>query len=243
MATNLSYPSVTISSTTAPKILMLILASDTDPIYIEFQKIWRKYMNSNPNIDSYFYKADPTLKEEALLVDKNTLLVKCEESFNTCYEKTLKAFEYFSPQFSKYDYILRPNLSSFIVFDHYLEFCKMLPKVNGCSAVIGTHTTIQFPSGAAFTLTPDLVMRLLQERPPYVVQDDVSIGNALKLWNIHILPAPRTDISYDKDIEYIDSIISNDKTIFHYRVKRLSGNRNIDVDILNKLVDKYYITV
>jgi len=243
MATNLSYPPVTISSNTVPKILMLILASDTDPIYIEFQKIWCKYMNSNPNIDSYFYKADPTLKEEALLVDKNTLLVKCEESFNTCYEKTLKAFEYFSPQFSKYDYIIRPNLSSFIVFDHYLEFCKKVPKVNGCSAVIGIEKTIQYPSGSAFTITPDLVMRLLEERSPYVIQDDVSIGNALKTWNIPILPAPRTDILYDNDMQYIDSISSNDKNVFHYRVKRLSGNRNIDVDILNKLVDKYYTTV
>jgi len=226
-------------SASFPRVLMLILSSDTNEYYRQFQSLWRQYINSNPNIDCYFYKADPNLEEEALLVDKNTLVVKCEESLDKCYEKTLKAFEYFSPQFNKYDYIFRTNLSSFVVFDHYLEFCKILPKSSMCSALIGTTSYgLQFPSGAGFTLTPDLATRLLEEKPPLIEQDDVSIGQALKVWNIPIVPAPRTDILTNEDI--IHSIQSNDKSIFHYRVKQLSGNRDYDIFILNGLLSKYY---
>jgi len=228
---------------TPPKVLMLVLASDTNEYYKKFQELWRQYMNSNPNIDCYFYKADPTLKEDALLVDKNTLVVKCEESLDKCYEKTLKAFEYFSNQFNKYDYIFRTNLSSFVVFDHYLEFCKMLPKLSMCSAFIGTtHYGLQFPAGAGFTLTPDLATRLLEEKPPLIEQDDVSIGHALKVWNIPIVPAPRTDILVNKDIDNLDSIVSTDKSIFHYRVKHLSNNRDIDTLVYTKLLKKYCIS-
>lgn len=222
---------------------MLILASDTDPYYCAFQILWRQYMNTHPNIDCYFYKGHPDLQTEALLVDKNTLLVKCHERFDTCYEKTLRAFTFFRPMYHTYDFIFRTNLSSFIVFDRYVNLVKNWPRTNFCSAMIGiVEDEIQFPSGSGFTITPDLVERLLDERPPLIVQDDVSIGYSLHKWMIPIHKVDRTDILLNEQVDMIKEYIENSDDIFHYRIKNIQGNREIDIKVM-KLLLKYYYNI
>lgn len=226
---------------TCPKILMLVLASDTDPLYCAFQIIWREYMNKHPNIECYFYKGHPELQEDAFMSDKNTLLLKCSERFDTCYEKTLKAFAFFRPNFKKYDFIFRTNLSSFIVFNNYIELTKTWPKTDFCSAFIGTvDDGTQFPAGAGFTITPDLVERLLDENPPHITQDDVSIGYFLKKNNIPIHPVKRTDILLYQQYQYLGKIIEENDNIFHYRIKNIEGVRNIDIEIMKQLLNYYY---
>jgi hypothetical protein len=100
------------------KILVLILASDNKNIYIEFQKLWREYINMNTNIhfDCYFYKGKPRQSEKAILIDKNTLSLKIRENMKTIWDKTLMALDYFSDDFNsgKYDFVFRTNLSSFL---------------------------------------------------------------------------------------------------------------------------------
>jgi hypothetical protein len=225
-----------------PRVLVLVLASDTDPLYCAFQILWRQYMKSHPNIDAYFYKGHPNISQDAFLSDENTLLIKIKEGLDTCYEKTLKAFEFFSNKLDTYDYVFRTNLSSFVYFPHYLNFCKSLPKRVCCAAFIGVRSEdgLQFPAGAGFTLSPDLVKRLIQERPALEVQDDVSIGRALQRWNIPIIQTPRLDILFEDDMKVIDMIPINDSSIFHYRLKNIEGNRNLDIKIYTLLLSKYY---
>jgi hypothetical protein len=222
------------------KILVLILASDTNPLYCSFQTLWKTYMNTHPEFDCYFYKGHPNLEKEAFLSDKNTLLIKCEDTFNTCYEKTLKAFDFFKDKLDNYKYVFRTNLSSFMIFDKYLEYSKEWPTENFCSAVIGEHEGIPFPAGAGFTLSIDLVKRLIEERPSLVFQDDVSIGSALKSWGIPIEPCKRVDILYEHDLLWLENNCKINEDVFHYRVKNIQLRRYNDIIIQKWLIEHFY---
>jgi len=215
------------------KILVLILASDNTSYYRDFQLCWKRYMNLYPNIDCYFYKGNPNISTPFHYNDNdNEIIIKLNDNYDTIYEKTLKVFEYFYNDLHKYDYVYRANLSSFIRFDKYLELCKSFQKTNFCSAIIGKYNNIYFPSGCGYTLSPDLVKRLVDEKPQYICMDDVSVGLALMNWKIQITPMERYDIKNNENINLLNT------NIFHFRIK--TNNRINDVNYYNKLIDKYY---
>lgn len=219
------------------KILVLILASDTDPIYLQFQSIWRRYMKSSSHIDCYFYKGDPMLETEYKL-DEDTLWIRMGESTDTVYEKTLKAFEYFATSLDTYDFVFRPNLSSFVIFDKYIDYCSTLPRQRSVSAFIGGQGADTFPSGSGFTMSPDVVLKLLNDRPLKVEQDDVTIGKWLYSNGIPIQPAARCDYIYGTGIPHYHG--GNEADIFHYRIK--NETRRLDVEIHEKLLNTFYGT-
>jgi len=224
-----------------PKILMLVLASDNNPIYKEHQRIWRSYMHTNPNIDCYFYKGDPTLEQEYKLIE-DTLYIQIEDTLENVYEKTLRAFKFFEPNFHKYKCIFRTNLSSVVIFHRYIEYCKTIPTHSFCSAHIGIENQVPFPAGAGFTITPDIASRLVAERPPLISQDDVSIGYALQSWGIPITSVNRMD--------FITPELYNDyhlkiPSIFHFRIKQLvrhiqNINTPYEIELMEKIVSMYY---
>src|SRR6478672_11271514 len=50
------------------KILVLIIASDDEPCYIELQRIWRSYMHQDlDHVETYFIKADPSLPFQSVI--------------------------------------------------------------------------------------------------------------------------------------------------------------------------------
>lgn len=208
---------------------MLILASD-GPIYKKFQDAWELYMKSNPHIDCYFYKGSSDI--EGLV--GNTLYIKIEDTLDTVYEKTLRAFAFFRPQLHKYDFVSRPNLSSFVDFELYVRFCRRLPTTRCCAAVIGHHESgIPFPSGSCFTLSTDLVHRLVDEQIPKIEQDDVTVGKALLTWGINIRPVNRLDLQNDMRWRYF---YPPTEPVFHYRLK--TDDRDRDVSKLLELIHK-----
>jgi hypothetical protein len=217
------------------KILMLILASDSAPEYIEFQKVWRSYMHSNPNIHCFFYKGDPNLSQDAIL-SGDTLLIKLEESLENVYEKTILAFKYFEPVLHQYDFVYRTNLSSFIDFGKYIDVCQTFPKTEGCIAFVGmTGDGVSFPSGSGFTLSPDLVRRFVKDPPPKIEQDDITFGVALNNWGIPIHSVSRAD--YSRDVgDFVYRI--PEMPTFHYRIK--TDNRKHDIEIMRALARNFY---
>jgi len=227
------------------KILVLILASDDQPLYKEFQKRWLKYMDTHPLFDSYFYKANPNQKENMYLSDRNTLSIKMTESLDNVYEKTLMAFRFFRPQFDRYEFIFRTNLSSFLVFDTYLEYCKECPKSNFCSAYtmplyVRNNPTFQlrFPSGAGISFSPDVIEGLLSNPPIKFIQDDVTIGVFLKEQKIPIVEAqhltPKSIVEAD-----IDNLPDLHPHIYHFRLKT-DADRTTDLAMYDRLLKIYY---
>jgi hypothetical protein len=228
-----------------PRVLMLVLASDTSPIYVEFQSLWRQYMTSHPNIDCYFYKGDSTQEEEYKCVD-NTLTIRIDDGYDTIYNKMCKAFAYFEAKLDDYDYVYRPNLSSFIVFKNYLETLCALHTTQSiperfCSAVIGEKDGLKFPSGSGFTITPDIVKYMLHNPRPKYIEDDVTVGLILKDMGIKITPVHRVDILTEQNRNLIESIDIDNINVFHYRLKSNCGNRRNDIEVFKKLLTKYYI--
>lgn len=219
------------------RVLVLVLASDTEPVYLKHQLLWRTYMQSNPSVDCYFYKGDPTLESEAELKG-DTLFLRIEETLDTIYEKTLRAFAFFRPRLSEYACVFRTNLSSVVIFDRYVEYCTTIPRTQFCSARVGHASTCLFPSGCGFTLTPDLVCRLVDERPPLHTQDDVSIGHALKEWGIPITPAPRVDLLHPDCVDALKGRIP--LSVFHFRVRQARGETLPELGVMQALISDYY---
>jgi hypothetical protein len=214
-----------------PKVLMLVLASD-GPVYNNFQDCWRRYMNSHKDITCYFYKAKPDLETDFVFNGSDTVYVKCKESWDTCWEKTLMAFRYFMPFVDKYDFIYRTNLSSFIHFGRYLRFCGGLPASGVYSGFIGKHGGVVYASGSGFTLSIDMFKKVVEAgaNQEKLVQDDVTVGAILNKDNL--TSAKRINWS---DIRLLDT----DLELFHVRLK--SVNRNLDINRYNQLIDRYYI--
>jgi len=238
------------------KVLLLILASDTAPEYLQFQRLWRLYMKSNPNVHCYFYKGHPDLTRPAFLED-DTLWIRINESLETVYEKTLRAFEYFLPVLKDYNYVFRSNLSTVVAFPQMLDYCASLPRTKCCAAVIGgiprdeedrnslSHG-FSFPGGNGFLLSPDLVRRLVEEKEPLVVQDDVTIGVALRKWDIPIQEFARPDYMNDATwylngthlLEPKDWNLNPKKLLFSYRLK--TDDRSKDVEMMRNLIRRFY---
>ena len=105
--------------------ICLIIASHS-VVYDKMTILWRKYMNKNPNIKSYFLYCDPKLEADIMITD-DKIIYKHEENFSPgILLKTLAGIHVANTYFS-YDYILRPNISSVFHFDRLIQFLKNHP--------------------------------------------------------------------------------------------------------------------
>ena len=64
---------------------MLIISSDTDPVYAEHRKVWSSYMNSYKEIECYFIQYRDGPQE----IEGNTFWLNGQESFPAILTKTL----------------------------------------------------------------------------------------------------------------------------------------------------------
>ena len=107
------------------KIIILIIASDEQPVYIQMQNIWKKYMNLNPNILSYFIKfKNMNNPIEIIEIDdlNNTIWVNGNESYIPgILDKTIKVIK-FLLKTQTFDFIYRTNLSSFLNLDRLYNY-------------------------------------------------------------------------------------------------------------------------
>jgi hypothetical protein len=226
------------------RILMLVLANDDNGLYSALQDEWRRYMKSSKDIDCYFIKGCPEQLDQVIVKDES-IYFKIYEGYDkndSLWQKTLSAFRYFEPRFNEYTFIYRTNLSTHIHFKKYLEFCKILPTSRLCAALINNNHGYLYPSGAGFTLSMDLAKRLLEDTPNHYIMDDVTVGIALKKWNIQIMPTPRVDFTDTiTETEINKRILRSDQRTFHFRVKTNEPNRiNKDIFIHRVLCNKHY---
>lgn len=239
-----------------PKVLMLIIASDQFPVYVELQKMWRSYMHSNPHIQTYFIKGDPHLTSE-VQQDGDIIWSKVIEGWTTptntpqgfippsagVITKTILSLDYFYPRFSEFDYIIRTNLSSFYNFSRLLRFLSHLPKTRCyCGSNIGEGSTIA--SGCGFIMSTDVAAELVKNKYEFIDNmnstDDVLIGTFMEEHGIKYQPHDRLDILSLKDWKKKKNTIP--KNVFHIRVKCGEPPERItkDIYIHKKLIKKYY---
>jgi len=219
------------------KLIVLIIASDYPNHYIEMQNIWKKYMNSNTNIKSYFLKSKIDIQDNIVINEnENTIYVKNSESLIPgIFHKTIESIKYFlNLSDSHFDYIYRTNLSSLLNLDkmHYFIHNN---KVN-YGGFIGYHNDIEFASGSGFFLSRDACEYLIKNSIDINIEipDDVLIGYIMnKKYQIDFIN--RNDITNEDNKIPMDS-----NTIFHYRCK--SNNEHAStVKIMDKIYNSIYL--
>lgn len=179
------------------KVLILSIYHDT-PIYRQMCSLQTKYINEvmSKNIDYYFvtFRSE---QEELVVREDNFLYVKGTETYLGITDKTLKALKY-SLEMTSYDYIIRTNVSTIILFPCLTSLLRTLPKnevymggilitLNWLDFKAGINeTTIQtlslrglkYIQGTSIILSKDTAEFILQHRSLIndELVDDVSIG-------------------------------------------------------------------
>lgn len=224
------------------KVLVLIIASDDQPVYPELQKIWRTYMHNDPeHIEAYFIRGNPDLPF-MYTIDGDTLWLRTAENIIPgIINKTILSLEALSPHiYRKFDYVLRTNLSSFYVFPRLLEFLKKCPRKKFyCGSDIGINRNIA--SGSGFILSHDLAKLLITNKRYFVNNqssyDDVLIGEFMCKQKIPLTIHQRTDFftlqSWYDQKDNLDG--------FQFRVKNENHLRlSDDVYIQTQLLHRFY---
>lgn len=240
------------------KVLILIIASDNHPAFLELQEVWRSYMKRAPdNIDAYFIKANPNIASGSEVVE-DTIFSKVEESYKPgILKKTILSMEYMLQKEKKYDYVVRTNLSSFYVFPRLLAFIDTLPEKN-CYAgrllvpsndIPAEFMRIPFGWGAGFIMSRDVVEEMVKNKEELFSRsseapDDVLIGLFCHRRNIPIIVTTCYAFpTYEAWCEGKDNIPEG---AFHFRAKGHDRNRTPEdtyrdeLMTLRELIQKFY---
>jgi len=195
------------------KVLVLIIASDTLPVYAEHKMIWKSYMNSHPLIDSYFVQYADI---ESPTITDNTLWLPGQECFSGIMTKTIDGLRLLM---KNHDYVVRTNLSSLWIFPNLIQRLEALPKERVYAGDILNAYGVTFVSGAGIIMSNDVAQLLVENRHITNVNiiDDVDIGAIMGQLNIPPIQNKRTDFNSLSTLEHNKSIL--DYAAYHFRIK------------------------
>ena len=239
---------------------MLILASDGGyrNIYSKLEEVKRLYIHSFKEIEAYFYKSNPLLDKE-YEIKGDIIYVKTEEKYPELWKKFWLVLKVFETRLHEFDFICRPNLSSFIILDRFIQNLQNIPKYKYCYGLnffCGQH--IPFPSGYLFIITTDIAHACIYNN---IIEynegvDDRCLGLILNEINIPISTFQFIELENHYVYENKDSLIEfkeklNDPKIFLIRIRHISNYENIfgrdyedrlerDLTIQILLLIKYY---
>lgn len=218
------------------KIIILILSNDSGH-YLECQNMWRSYMNTHPNIKSYFIKYKVGLNDDVIL-ENDTIFINGNESLIPgCLVKTLKSIDYVLKN-EEFDFIFRTNMSSVVDLDKFYNL--VINNKNHYCGVIGTHNNIKFASGAGILLSKKMCSNLITYKNllNYNLLDDVSIGLLFQSNNVSIYPLTRFETyNYENNINQITK--ENIKNFYHFRCKSDTDN-NKTLLLMKKIIELIY---
>ena len=223
------------------KVLMLVISSDTYPVYSHHREVWRTYMKTHPDIECVFIESRPLVFLPTLTSD--TLTLRGTERYGTILGKTIEALEYFLARRS-YDYIVRTNLSSVWDFKNLLRYLETLPRTRVYRGQCGVNpeTGLEFASGSGFVLSPDVARTLVANQRIALslsAFDDVAVAKALLASGLRPESQARVDfISLAHYEAHHDKIPPES---FHYRVKHQDylGTRMEEPIIMRRLLQEH----
>ncbi len=216
-------------------IIILILAHD-EGWYPECQSLWKSYMNTHPNIKSYFIKYNNNLTNDIVL-DKDTIYIKGSESLVPgCLDKTIKTIQYILREQWNFQYIFRTNLSSVVNLNKLYSHIKQ--NSYNYAGVNVEYYGCLYASGAGILMSKDICNLLINNsiQLNYNIIDDVAIGYLLQDLNITLNVLTKIDI-YEDELELITSdMIDNN---YHFRCKARYDYKNTLV-CMKKIISFIY---
>ena len=239
---------------TEPDIIILIIDANSDN-YNRMRYIWRKYMNTNNKIKSYFIKAE---EDERNFISLDTIYWKGKETFENIIFKTIYAMKKILSEYPNVKYIFRTNLSSFVDFELLLKYIDTAPRTKMYGGVIGHYNSHdkpewsnKFVSGSGMLLSMDVVKCIIEtfEKPDFKIDhpiDDVIIGKALED-KIKITHINRHDEFIESNIfsiandKYTSKCIESAKKsgTYHYRCRHVEESFTVFIQAI--LYNKIYL--
>jgi hypothetical protein len=206
------------------RLLVLVLSSDTHPIYASLRDVWRSHMNKTPGVDIYFLERGETQSHG------DTLVSSGPETWAGLTDKTLAAFNQLP--LHAYTYVLRTNLSSAWNFPKLLDLIDPFPRRSLYAGVQGEYFGIPYVSGAGILMSSDVCSFLLEheaEVRSVGIMDDVDIGAVLAAHGCPIgASLPRIDIHAPTDPIPLGEI--------HYRIKFQGLPRDREPEIMRAVL-------
>ena len=240
-------------------ILNIIIASYNHPFYVDLMEQWKRYMNVNPNIRSYFVLNDPS-KFDAYDSKSDYKIEKEYIYFNVpeipipgIFEKSVKAIQLFSKMdefWKKVEFINRTNLSSFYIWDRLLSFVEDLPKTNFVGGGINELSYLRYVSGCGILMTKDMAELLvsnISNPQKYMLDDDCMIGLIFNNHKIEYTTIDRVNMpdNCEEIMESFDEIVLNKipQGTFHVRTRCGTDKFRLEfgTKIYKKFVDIFYI--
>jgi len=235
------------------KAIILVLASDNNPLYKEFRKIYQEYLDIDPEI-------------KVFLVYGNQFSVE-KQSYDLVYDdipenyypgmilKTIRALEDIDNNFD-YDFLVRTNLSTFWDIPKLKERLDRQPKKNCLTGSLRrcrykNKTSPDYIGGINLVLSRDLVKKLIDYK------DEVSSWDLPEDWaisqmfiNLGLMPRqclPKPMHLMEHHTEYNEKLLlreielAKSKKCDNYRIKSKTSDRlTVDIGIAKLLLKEIY---
>ena len=221
------------------KNLVLIASSSGELVYKVHKQSWKRYMNAfEEQFECYFVEFCSDLKTPYLLTNQ-TLKIQGEESYIPgIFDKCFKALEFFKDRLDEFDYIIRPNLSSFLILprlDKYLQMQQKKGFYAGPLAIFHNDegkegNDLPYASGSCIIFSSDLAQKLVQcghnliglKYSTYHA-DDLLFARFFKQHQIPLHPIPTMSIERFVEPHRIYPFIGDD--VFHFRIRTWGMDR------------------
>lgn len=226
-------------------LVVLIITNEADDHNNILERAWRErlehYTSLYPQMNYYFLKGRPDQVEDCIVDDTtHNCFVRVSESLIPgILVKTLKAMEVISP---RYDFTLRPNISSIFMFHRYMKWLEHQPKTRLYAGVPhpfgSTLAQGKWAFGAGYTVSSDVALMITNEETLNLkvdngiirgtwqdVTDDVFVGYAcLYHYKIPLSPYSTLEIFRNEHISNIVKAARSYPTVLFLRVKMLDGS-------------------
>jgi hypothetical protein len=251
------------------RLLFLIIANDHFPFDMLQKYNWDRFIkivkeDTTKNIDIFYLKEDPNLDCEYKIIENNFYLKVIPHFYYSIYQKTVEGLKYLNYQ--NYDFIIRLNMSSFIILDRLIDFLNTLPKTGVYSGAKGEYNgtieyifpkileltnskekslvteickiPIKYVSGAAFIISTDVAKTLAERNINNQYQKILAPDDVLIGKVLQNFNIFEFDRFIVSNIEEVKSTLDN-KNCFHYRVKN-AKDRNLEKDVHDFLYKHFY---
>lgn len=233
------------------KAIILVLASDNQPLYRFFKRVYEQYLDKNSNIRVFFTYGQGTKFERKpydLVYDdlKETIITPWMTT------KVTRAMEHIDTNYD-YDYLVRTNMSTFWDFEKLLKRLESLPS----SRCLAGHYSIfepRFITGIAMVLSRDVVKQMIANQHMINIKYDkyksedsllsnfVTHNNHAEMINQnHFTRRFESYTKWDEAKVIADITAARTREVDNYRIKSVKADRNeIDTKIAVTLLKMIY---
>jgi len=236
------------------RAVILVLASNNNPIYKNCRKIWKAYMNIDPTIKVFFVYGRIFINDALDDYDaESDILIDTPESYPVYIKKTIEAMKIIQSKVT-YDFFIRTNLTTFWDFKKLHLHLNELPTKNcysGDGPLPGYNSQGYYLSGTDTIVTPEMIESIItnEDLVDFQLVEDAAMGKYFHgILRVPMLPnricffediTSTNEYEYNKIINRINNAITENKD--HYRVKTFSNNRQeIDLFIYKHLLKNIY---